>query len=81
MHTSCALSNLLNIIIIFLLLQDWTALATVSGRDPIVGYPFANIFSVSDGPVSKSTGIPYMYLTDMEISMQDLKVSICNIIN
>lgn len=53
---------------------DWTALSTISTHDPIVGYPFANIFSVSDGPIHISKGIPYFYLTDMEISVQDLKV-------
>ena len=33
--------------------SDWAAMATVSAREPTVGYPFANIFSVSDGPVGK----------------------------
>jgi len=53
--------------------SDWTALSTISTHEPIVGYPFANVFSVSDGPVNASTGVPYMYFTDMEISVQDLK--------
>ncbi|XP_046639257.1 protein CREG1-like [Daphnia pulicaria] len=53
--------------------SDWTALATISTHTPIAGYPFANIFSVSDGPVHISKGVPYFYLTDMEISVQDLK--------
>jgi Pyridoxamine 5'-phosphate oxidase len=54
--------------------EDWTAMSTISARDPIVGFPFSNIFSVSDGTVNHSTGIPYMYLTDMEMSMQDIEV-------
>jgi len=50
-------------------------MATISSRNPIVGYPFANIFSISDGPlIGKSTGVPYMYLTPLEISVQDLEV-------
>jgi len=53
--------------------SDWTALSTISTHEPIVGYPFANVFSVSDGPVDGSTGVPYMYFTDMEISVQDMK--------
>lgn len=56
-------------------MTDWTALSTISTHDPIVGYPFANIFSVSDGPIKNSKGTPYFYLTDMEISVQDLKVN------
>jgi len=48
-------------------------MSTISAREPIAGFPFANIFSVSDGPIHHSTGVPYMYLTDMEMSMKDLK--------
>jgi hypothetical protein len=50
-------------------------MATISSRNPIVSYPFANVFSVSDGPFRRvSTGVPYMYLTPLEISVQDLEV-------
>ncbi|XP_053561831.1 protein CREG1 [Bombina bombina] len=54
---------------------DWGALATISSHAPVTGQPFANVFSVSDGPFRGSTGVPYMYLTDMEISVQDLQVN------
>lgn len=56
-------------------LCDWASLATVSSRDPVVGQPFSNVFSISDGPIAQSSGTPYMYLTHMEISVQDLQVS------
>ena len=49
-------------------------MATISTRQGILGSPFANIFSVSDGTKKKSTGVPYMYLTDLEMSVKDLKV-------
>ena len=52
--------------------SDWAAMATIAARDPIVGFPFANIFSVSDGPVDNSTGVPYIYISPWEISAQDL---------
>jgi len=52
---------------------NWGAMATISVREPIVGFPFANIFSLSDGPVGESSGVPYMYLTPLEISVHDLK--------
>ena len=52
--------------------SDWAAMATIAARDPIVGFPFANIFSVSDGPLDNSTGVPYIYISPWEISAQDL---------
>ena len=33
--------------------SEWAAMATLAARDPIVGFPFANIFSISDGPVGE----------------------------
>ena len=53
--------------------STWTAMATLANRDPIKDYPFANIFSVSDGPVDRSTGVPYMYLMPLELSAIDLE--------
>ena len=52
---------------------NWGAVATTSVREPIVGFPFANIFSVSDGPVDHSSGVPYLYISPWEISAHDLK--------
>uniref|UniRef100_G3PS07 Cellular repressor of E1A-stimulated genes 1 n=1 Tax=Gasterosteus aculeatus TaxID=69293 RepID=G3PS07_GASAC len=54
---------------------DWASMATVSTHQPVVGRPFSNAFSVSDGPEGSGTGVPYMYLTRMEISVQDLQVN------
>ncbi|XP_076021928.1 protein CREG1 isoform X1 [Genypterus blacodes] len=54
---------------------DWASMATISTHEPVVGQPFANVFSISDGPPDSSTGTPYMYLTRMEISVQDLEVN------
>lgn len=56
-------------------LCDWASLATVSSRDPVVGQPFSNVFSISDGTFDQSSGTPYMYLTHMEISVKDLEVN------
>lgn len=49
-------------------------MATISTRSPVKGYPFANVFSVSDGTVNNSSGIPYMYMTPLDMSVNDLKV-------
>ncbi|KAM4601636.1 protein CREG1 [Polymixia lowei] len=54
---------------------DWASMATISTHDPVQGDPFSNSFSISDGPVGDGTGEPYMYLTHMEISVQDLQVN------
>ncbi|XP_032535125.1 protein CREG1 isoform X3 [Chiroxiphia lanceolata] len=56
---------------------DWGALATLSAQEGLRGRPFANIFSISDGPPGPfgGSGVPYLYLTDMEISVQDLEVN------
>ncbi|OCT93649.1 protein CREG1 isoform X2 [Xenopus laevis] len=54
---------------------DWGALATISSHSPVQGQPFANVFSVSDGPKGAGSGVPYLYLTNMEISVQDLQVN------
>merc|ERR1711973_490810 len=53
--------------------SDWTSMATFSVQMP--GYPKANVFSVSDGTLEKSTGIPYFYLSNWEISVHDLKAN------
>ena len=53
---------------------NWASMATISTHEPVKGQPFSNAFSMSDGPVGFGTGVPYMYLTHMEISVQDLEV-------
>ena len=55
---------------------DWASMATISSHKPVVGQPFSNAFSISDGPEGASSGVPYMYLTRMEISVQDLEVTL-----
>ena len=58
------------------LILDWASMGTISAREPMAGYPFTNPWDISDGTSSEvSTGIPYMYFTDMEMSVIDLKVS------
>ncbi|XP_069744637.1 protein CREG1 [Narcine bancroftii] len=54
---------------------DWAMIATISTHPPVVGRPFANVLSVSDGPRSRGSGIPYLYLTPLDISVQDVKIN------
>ncbi|KAK9879185.1 hypothetical protein WA026_004033 [Henosepilachna vigintioctopunctata] len=52
---------------------DWVSISTISVQKGIEGYPFATIKSFSDGSKENSTGIPYFYMTDKELSQQDLE--------
>lgn len=53
--------------------SDWASMATISARDPIKGFPFSNVFSISDGSTRLlASGIPYFYFTDMEMSVHDI---------
>ncbi|XP_067298445.1 protein CREG1 isoform X2 [Pseudorasbora parva] len=54
---------------------DWASMATISTHEPVKGQPFSNVFSISDGPAGNGTGTPYMYLTHLEISVQDLQLN------
>lgn len=42
---------------------------------PVVGAPFGNIMSISDGDRSTSTGVIYTYLPDLDPSPADLKAN------
>lgn len=53
----------------------WISLATISTQSKIVGYPFVSLKSFSDGPDNNSTGVPYLYMTDMDVSGKDVIVS------
>nr|CAD7453859.1 unnamed protein product [Timema tahoe] len=50
----------------------WGALATISQQPRIKTFPFVNTFSVSDGPLNNGSGIPYLYMTPLDMSAQDL---------
>jgi len=51
---------------------DWAAIATISIRKDVETFPVANLISISDGPTGNGTGIPYMYLTPLDYTAQDL---------
>jgi len=50
------------------------AMATISSREPTTSFPFANVFSMADGPLGESSGTIYMYTTPIEISFIDLAI-------
>jgi len=53
--------------------SDWGVIGTISTHFGRQGLPFTNIMSVCDGPLDNSTGIPYAYVADLDVSMQDVK--------
>ena len=57
--------------------SDWASMATISTRKATLGLPFSNPWSISDGSsLEVSSGTPYFYFTDMEMSVHDLHVKI-----
>lgn len=54
---------------------NWVSIATISTQDGIKGYPFVSLKSLSDGPKDNSTGIPFLYMTKMDVSGQDVEVN------
>ncbi|CAG9769562.1 unnamed protein product [Ceutorhynchus assimilis] len=55
--------------------SNWLSLATISTRDSIKGFPFVSLKSLSDGPMDNSTGTPYLYMTNMDVSGKDVLVN------
>lgn len=41
----------------------------------IKDFPFVGLKSIADGPANNGTGIPYMLMTNMDVSMNDINVS------
>ncbi|XP_074038139.1 cellular Repressor of E1A-stimulated Genes [Leptinotarsa decemlineata] len=60
--------------------SDWISIATLSTQNAIKGYPFVSLESMSDGPKTNSTGVPYLYMTPLDTPsidiMNDDRVSI-----
>uniref|UniRef100_A0A224XVV5 Putative pyridoxamine 5'-phosphate oxidase n=1 Tax=Panstrongylus lignarius TaxID=156445 RepID=A0A224XVV5_9HEMI len=54
--------------------SDWTALAHVSHQKNISGLPMARVYSMSDGPLSNSSGIPYLYTSFFDGVPRDLRI-------
>ncbi|KAI8491036.1 Cellular repressor of E1A-stimulated proteins 1 [Branchiostoma belcheri] len=53
--------------------NGWGSLASTSTHPPIQGKPYVDAYSVSDGPVGNSTGVPYFFFSPLERTVQDLQ--------
>ncbi|KAK2084736.1 hypothetical protein P7K49_037769 [Saguinus oedipus] len=54
---------------------DWGALATISTLEAVRGRPFSDVLSLSDGPPGSGSGVPYFYLSPLQLSVSNLQVS------
>lgn len=51
---------------------DWVSVATISTRKEMETYPAVTLVSYSDGELGSGSGIPYLYLTPLDFTAQDL---------
>ncbi|KAG8310398.1 Cellular repressor of E1A-stimulated proteins 1 [Homalodisca vitripennis] len=59
----------------------WASLSHVSQQPQITNWPVSRAYSVSDGPISAGSGIPYLLMTPNDPDFVDLMVSICSILD
>ncbi|XP_017772578.1 PREDICTED: protein CREG1-like [Nicrophorus vespilloides] len=73
---------------------DWIAISTISTLPSVNSFPFVNLKSVSDGPLGKGTGVPYLLMTNLDLTGRDVlqdnrttimaslaEISYCNSVN
>nr|XP_014276776.1 protein CREG1-like [Halyomorpha halys] len=53
---------------------DWCVLSHITHQRNATGYPMGRVFSMSDGPVGKSSGTPYIYTSFFDAFARDLKL-------
>jgi len=51
---------------------DWCTLITISSDEHLLGQPLPTPSSVSDGPIGKSSGIPYVFQPTVSNVVQDV---------
>ncbi|XP_017877559.1 protein CREG1 [Ceratina calcarata] len=51
---------------------DWVPVSTISTRKDIQSFPAVTLVSHADGILGNGTGIPYLYLTPLDFTAQDL---------
>ncbi|XP_046476881.1 protein CREG1 [Neodiprion pinetum] len=52
--------------------NNWTSIATLSSIPKVRSYPFVNVVSYADGPLLNGTGMPYIFITPLDYTAQDL---------
>ncbi|XP_046392561.1 protein CREG1 [Ischnura elegans] len=51
----------------------WGSLASLSTMTDITGFPFTDVCSLSDGPPNNSTGVPYFYMTPLDLTAKNFE--------
>ncbi|KOC60746.1 Protein CREG1 [Habropoda laboriosa] len=51
---------------------DWASVATISSRKDIPSFPAVTLVSYTDGLLGNGSGVPYLYLTPLDFTAQDL---------
>jgi len=51
---------------------EWASVATISSRKDIESAPFASLVDISDGLLGSGSGVPYMFLTPLDSTAQDV---------
>lgn len=51
---------------------DWVSVATLSTRRDVESFPAVNLISYTDGLLGNGSGVPYLYLTPLDFTAQDL---------
>lgn len=74
-YISYNINQFINLLIIFMY-TDWVSVATISIRQDIKSFPAVTLVSYTDGLLGNGSGIPYLYLTPLDFTAQDLAVSI-----
>ncbi|VVC35571.1 FMN-binding split barrel [Cinara cedri] len=60
---------------------DWATLSYIGNQSFMDGIPMGRVYSISDGIISNSTGIPYIMASPMDLSFQDVvKTKHCSLV-
>ncbi|XP_076162006.1 cellular Repressor of E1A-stimulated Genes [Ptiloglossa arizonensis] len=51
---------------------EWASVATISTRKDIESFPTVTLVSCADGLLGNGSGVPYLYLTPLDFTAQDL---------
>ncbi|XP_050542684.1 protein CREG1-like [Daktulosphaira vitifoliae] len=55
--------------------SEWTTLSYIGNQSFMSGVPMGRVYSVSDGTIDNSTGVPYIMLSPMDLTYQDVMVT------
>ncbi|KAF0757765.1 protein CREG1-like isoform X1 [Aphis craccivora] len=61
--------------------SDWATLSYLGNQSFMDGMPMGRVYSVSDGTINNSSGVPYIMASPMDLSFQDVvKTKNCSLV-